>query len=131
MKNREAEFSVLFRHWLRANPQLSGAYEIKLTRKASIPFSAVEEHQLTYLQAIRNEKGTLIRVQGVNGEPDYVYLRNAPAWVVIKFPTEFHIIGINNFVNEKKASKRKSLTNARAREISTVSVKLKTRAGVR
>lgn len=131
MKNREADFSIVFRHWLRANPQYSCAYEMKQTSKPSISFSCVEEHQLTYLQAIHSDKGALIRVQGVNGEPDYIYLRNAPAYVVIKFVGEFHIIGIDTFILEKGRSKRKSLTNARARELSTVSVKLKTKAGVR
>lgn len=131
MIKREADFSIVFRHWLRANPQYSCALEMKQTSKPSIAFSAVEENQLIYLQAIHSDKGALIRVQGTNGEPDYVYLRNAPTYVVIKFPGEFHMIGIETFLLERKRSSRKSLTNMRAREISTVSVKLKTKTGVR
>lgn len=125
MKKREADFGILFRHWLRANPMFSAAFELKQTTKDCIPFSSVEEHQLLYLAAIRSNKGTLIRVQGTGGEPDYIYLRNSPAYVVFKYPKSFHIIGIEAFILEKGRSKRKSLTEARAKEISIKSVKLK------
>lgn len=124
MKKREADFGVLLRHWLKANPRHDCALELKQTSGSSIPFSCLEPQQIDYLQAIKSDKGVLIRVQGVNGEPDYVYLRNAPACVVIKFPKEFHLIDIDTFVMEKKRSIRRSLTNARARDISTVSIQL-------
>lgn len=120
LKKREADFGILLRHWLKANPTFSTAYELKQTSGTSIPFSCLEEHQAIYLQAIKSNQGTLIRVQGVSGEPDYIYLRNCPASVVIKFPREFSIIDIDTFLMEKKRSKRKSLTVARAREISTI-----------
>lgn len=122
---KESKFAVKFRHWLRANPRFSCAFELKQTTQGSIPFSALEDHQADYLLAIKSEKGTLIRVQGVNGEPDYIYLRKFPANVVIQFPAEFHLIDIETFLLEKSRSKRKSLTNARAREISLTSVKTK------
>lgn len=124
MKNYEAQFGILLRHWLKANPTFSQAYELKQTSSSSILFSCLEEHQALYLQAIKSNKGTLIRVQGTSGEPDYIYLRNSPSSVVIKFPHEFSIIDIDTFLLEKKRSKRKSLTMLRAREISTVTVKL-------
>lgn len=125
MKKREADFGILFRHWLKANPRHSCAFELKQTSQGSIPFSCVEEHQIEYLQAISSDQGALIRVQGSNGEPDYVYLRNAPANIVIKFPKAFHLIAIDAFLLEKKRSPRKSLTSGRASEISVVSVSLK------
>lgn len=124
MKKREADFGILFRHWIKAHPQFSSAYELKQTSNTSIPFSCVEENQLIYLSAIRSNKGVFIRVQGTNGEPDYIYLRNAPAYVVIKYPKSFHLIGIDTFLLEKARSKRKSLTEERAKEISVKSVKL-------
>ena len=76
--------------------------------------------------AIKSKKGTLIRVQGTAGEPDYVYLRNAPAYVVIYFAKSktFHLIDVEAFLSEKTRSKRKSLTSVRASEISVVSVRL-------
>lgn len=125
MKTREADFGIIFRHWLRANPRSSAVFEIKQTETGSIPFSCLQENQIDYLSAIRSDKGTLIRVQGVNGEPDYAYYRNAPAYVVIKYPSSFHLISIDTFLLEKARSKRKSLTEARAADISVVSVKTK------
>ena len=119
----EAGFGLRFRHWLRANPTFSTAFELKQTTGPSIAFSALEEHQATYLQAIKSDKGVLIRVQGTVGEPDYIYLRNTPASVVIKFPREFSVIDIDTFLMEKKRCGRKSLTMLRARDISIVTVK--------
>lgn len=127
MQKREAKSSILFRHWIRANPQFTGTYEIKDTRgKSSLPFSAVEDHQLAFGMAIKGNKGVLMRLQGTNGEPDYVYFRGAPAWIAIKYPASFEIIDVETFLMEKKRSKSKSLTHQRAREISVVSVKTKT-----
>lgn len=122
MRKREADFGVLFRHWLKANPRHSCAFELKQTTKKSIPFSCLEDHQIDYLQAIKGSKGVLIRVQGTNGEPDYIYLRNCPAKVVLKFPKVFHLIDIDAFVLEKSRSKIKSITSERAEQISTLSV---------
>lgn len=124
MQKREANFGLLLRHWLKANPRLSSAFELKQTTGSSISFDCFEPGQTDYLLAIKSDKGALIRVQGGSGEPDYVYLRNAPANVVIRFPREFHLIDIDTFLLEKKRSKRKSLTNERAREISIVSIKM-------
>lgn len=124
--NREAKFGLLFRHWLKQNPMLSGAFELKQTTTNSISFSCVEDHQLDYLMAIKGPRGVLIRVQGTNGEPDYNYYRNAYAWVVIRYPHAFHIIDVEAFIIEKKRSKRKSLTSGRAKEIAWASVPLKT-----
>lgn len=121
----ESKFALLFRHWLRSNPQYTCAYELKQTSGQSIPFNALEEHQEAYLQAIRGKKGVLVRVQGGGGEPDYIYLRDCRACVVVWFSRgrEFHVIDIDTWLVEKRKSARKSLTGARAREISAVSVK--------
>lgn len=119
IRNKEAKFGVLFRHWIKANPMYSGAYELKQTTGNSLPFGVLEDHQAVYLLACKSRKGVLIRVQGVNGEPDYVYLREAGSWVVIRFKSSFHIIDIEVFLKEKAKSQRKSLISSRAREIST------------
>lgn len=130
MKKREADFGTYFRHWLKANPMFSGAFELKQTTGKSMPFSDVQDHQIEALQAANSKHGILYKApddsRGIKPF-DYFYLRNAPAWVVVKFPDAFHIISIGNFVAEKEKSKkpkeRKSLTSARAREISVVSVR--------
>lgn len=127
MKKREADFGILFRHWIKSNPRYSCACELKQTEKKSIPFDCLADHQIDYLLAINSDKGVLIRVQGTNGEPDYVYLRNEPAYVFVKYPGEFHGIAISQWIDEKARSykaKRKSLTAARAKEIAIVSVDL-------
>ena len=123
-RKKEANFGVLFRHWLKANPTFSQAYELKQTAIDSLPFSALEDHQALYLQAIKSKHGTLIRVQGSGGEPDYVYLRSCPASIVVKFPREFSVIDIDTWLLERSRSKRKSLTAERASAISTVTVLL-------
>ncbi len=124
IKKREADFGVRLRRWLRDNPMFSCAFELKQTQGPSIPFIALEENQRIYLRAIKSPAGELLRVQGVNGEPDYIWLRNFPACVVIRYPHSFHLIDIDTFLLEEKRSTRKSLTAERAQAISTVSVKI-------
>ncbi len=123
-KKKEADFGVFFRKWIEKNPRYSCALELKYTSGSSIPFSAVDPKQIAYGLAISGPKGVLIRVQGLNGEFDYIWCRNMPAYVVIRFPKSFHLISIETFVFAKRNSLRKSLTSARAREISTISVDL-------
>ena len=127
MIKREAASAILFRHWLRANPQESCSYEMKDTRgKDSLSFSEVKEEQINYALAIQGEKGVMIRVEAVSeGYPDYVYLRNCAAYIVIKYPTLFAIIAIEDFLKEKSRSKRKSLTSMMAIHIATKIIKLK------
>jgi hypothetical protein len=124
LNKREADFGIRLRAWLKTHPRHSCAMEIKQTTNDYIAFSALEPHQAEYLKAIKSDTGTLIRVIGGNGEPDYIYTRNMPANVVIKYPAEFSIIDIDTFLMESASSKRRSLTRLRARELSTVTVML-------
>jgi len=107
MKKREADFGTYFRHWLKSHPMYSGAFELKQTTGKSLPFPDVQEHQIEALQAASSRHGILYKApddsRGIKPF-DYFYLRNAPAWVVIKFPDAFHIISISNFVEEKEKS---------------------------
>lgn len=119
LKQKEASFGVQFRHWILQKRLPTGAYELKQTTATAIPFSALGDDQIAYLLRIKGSKGEIVRVQGVKGEPDYIYMRRSSAWVVIKFPRSFHVIDIDTFLEEKKNSKRRSLTAARATELST------------
>ncbi len=65
----------------------------------------------------------MIRVIGFNGEPDYIWMRSEPAYIVIKYPDCFVLIGWEIFNNEKMGEK-KSLTSERAKEIADYSVDL-------
>lgn len=125
MIKREAQFSQRFANWLRSSPQMSGPYELKQTTKDSLPFSCVAEHQLNALLACNSDKGFWYKIsdqsQGIKPF-DGIYYRNSPAWIVIKYPRFFVIIGIQTFIFEKKRSKRKSLTAERAKEISVKTV---------
>jgi len=123
-KKREADSSIKFRHWLEANPRISSSFEMKDTRgKNYLNYSEIKPEQIAYALAIQEgKKGVLIRVQGMSGEPDYVYLRNEPALFVIKYPKAFCIINVNNLVHEMKTFKKKSLDFSRAKDIAIVTV---------
>lgn len=118
----ESKFAIKFRHWLKVHPRISSSFEIKDTRgKNYLPFSEVKQAQLDYGMAIKSDRGTLMRLQAVSeGMPDYIYLRNAPAILVINYPQGFVLIDIETFILEKQRSKTKSLSWTRA---STISIK--------
>lgn len=125
MQKKEAKSAIQFRHWLRANPFRTCAIENKDTRgKDYLNFSEVKEAQLNYGLAISGDKGVLVRTEGVEGLPDYLYMRGEPAFIVIKYPKSLQIISVQSFIHEKEKSKRKSLTEERASAISTKSIKL-------
>lgn len=125
---REANFTTTFRHWLRANPRPSAAFELKQTTSDSLPFGAVQPHQLDALEAARGNTGLLYKApddsRGIK-PCDLLYLRFSEAFVVIKYPNCFVLIDNRVFTEEMKSSKRRSLTSSRAKEISTTYVLLK------
>src|ERR1035437_270013 len=122
-KHKEADAGLLLRKWLKGNPLSTCSLEVKQTGSDSIPFSAVEETQVNYGSAIRhNKEGVLIRVQGINGEPDYIYMRNEPSYIVEKFKKSVEIISVDVWILEAKKSPRKSLTYSRAKDLSTYSI---------
>lgn len=126
MIKREASFTLLFRHWLRANPQISAAFELKQTQTDSISFSCLQEHQADALRAVKSRQGLLYKApddsRGVKPF-DLFYLKDTPAFVVIKYPQSFYLIDIDTWLLESSRSKRRSLTSSRAEALSTVSVK--------
>lgn len=128
---RESKFQTLFRHWIRANQTLfdSGAFELKQTRTDSLPFSDVAEHQDIALDAVQQvETGLLYKApdDSAGTKPfDFFYLRDADAWIVIRYPKFFCVIDRDDFIDEKNSSERKSLTSARAKAIATHIVSLK------
>jgi hypothetical protein len=127
MSKKEANFTILFRHWLKANPMYSGAFELKQTINA-LPFSDVKDHQIEALMAVKSSKGLLHKIsdetRGIKPF-DMFYLINADAFVVIKYPSFFVLIDPEDFVLERDIlSKRKSLTGKRAKEIASLTVDL-------
>lgn len=130
MIKHESKASIIFRHWLRANPLYTCAIEMKDTRGASsLAFSEVKQAQRDFGMAIKSDKGILIRVDAVvEGYPDYIYLRNEPAYIPIKYPKSICIIDIETFILEDKRSKRRSLLESRAKDIAIKVIPLKKEA---
>lgn len=121
---REANFGLMFRHWIRAHPQESAPYEIKQTITNSISFSCLKQSQVNFLLAAASDKGVLIRNPGGSGESDYSYYRNAPAFVVIRYPKAFCIIGIHEWVKEKRKNRYDYLSMSRAFDVARIVVNL-------
>lgn len=116
----------MFRRWWEKHP-LAGEIELKDTKgKDSLPFKAFEHDQEVIARIATEGKGVLVRrTVGTAGGADYSGLtRDIPYWIAIKYPHGFEVIAIGAFLLEKKRSTRKSLTSDRAREISTISVKI-------
>ncbi len=122
-KHKESTFGSKLEAWFLKNPMFSCALEAKQTDTDSIPFLCVKDEQLEWGMAIRSRKGIMARIAPVvEGMPDYIWCRNMPSFVVIKFPKFFCLISVPVFIQERNRSKRKSLTSSRAKEISTVVV---------
>jgi hypothetical protein len=122
-KQQEANASLKLREWIESNPRSSCSIEMKDTRGLKyLNYSEIGQEQIDYSLAIQEgKKGVLIRVQGLNGEPDYIYLHNEPALFGIKFPKGICLINVNNLVHEMKTFKKKSLDYSRAKDIAIVS----------
>lgn len=127
LNQHEAKFDARLSEWLYANPEkfATSSMETKDTKgKNYLPFVAVESPQVNYAKRISGPKGAFIRVIGTDGQPDRIWMVNAPAWIVIRYPDFFCMISIGNWEYEKSRSKAKSLTSLRARQIATLVVEL-------
>lgn len=132
----EKNFQTLFKHWLANNPpKRASVYELKLEKKKSIGFDRVYEHQIAGLRQAKH-KGLYHKIADTPmswhgdtpmrfGKPkpfDCLFLRDLDAFVVIMFyvPREtkrMYMIDIDVWCNEVATSKRRSLTEERAKEI--------------
>ena len=124
---REAQFTLLFRHWVMAQDNLrSAAFELKQTASDSLPFDAVKDHQIAALMASKSAFLYKIPDDSRGVKPyDMVYLADAEAYVVIKYVDCFVLIEVEDFILERDIfSKRKSLTSDRAKQIATCIVSL-------
>lgn len=117
-KKPEADFGSTLHKFLEQNPMFTLSLEIKHTRgKNYISFKQVKEAQITYARRIEGDRGVLIRVQGTDGQPDYIYLRKEPAFIGIRYPKAFVIIRIYDFLKARDNSKKKSLSYEEACKI--------------
>ena len=119
-KQKEASSSMDLKHFVERTKPETCSIEEKHTRgKEYLLFSEVKPEQIAFALSISSEKGAWIRTLGQNGEPDHIWLKNEPAFIVIRYPKGTVWITIGNFLFEKEKSKRKSLTWERAKEISS------------
>lgn len=125
---------TLWGKYLRNNPpKKSAVFELKICKGPSIPFNALKEHQVKALQEV-TESGfyhklidppVFANMQTRFNAPrpfDCFFLINIEAFVVIWFyherkPKEFIFIPISVFLDERNNSKRKSLTELRAKQL--------------
>ena len=124
MLKKEADFSLVFKSWFRANKKKfeSCVFELKHTR-GSTTFNVSEwkEEQRDHALACKSDEGNLMRFSsGTTGMPDYGFYRNAYAYVVIKYPKAFYIIDADDL----NAWKLKSLKEQDAGILSIYTVKL-------
>jgi hypothetical protein len=118
-KHREADFGVSIKE--KYDPLITSSIELKDTgEKDYLNFSEVTDAQIAYALAIQSSKGVWVRTLGLNGQPDYIFMRNEPARIAIKYPNGISVIEINDFLIERNISKRKSLTWERAKSIGSI-----------
>ncbi len=121
---------TLFKDYLsKCSPKETEAYELKIVRSKSLPFSAVKDHQVEAL--LKAEDGFFHKLtdppvfKGMNTRfnsrrPfDCFFLVKASAYLVIWFyePRKekvFVKLGINDFLRLRGEAKRKSLTKEEA-----------------
>src|SRR3990167_3383382 len=112
MKKIEQKFTTEFRKWLMVNLKQTGAYEIKIAHGKSLPFASVKEHQI---QALYHAKHGTISFKipdcGFQNPFDLFQLVQVPAYIVVRFESKnFYFLDIDDFINLKNTSVRKSLT---------------------
>lgn len=128
----ESDFQTLFTKYVRQNwSDGSAAFELKITKTGSLPFTRLEDHQVEALKKSKHK--TLfhkISDMSLNAKPfDCFVLQDSLAYVVILFYEEgkekvAYLIDIDEFVKESELSMRRSLTEERARQIAHYVIKL-------
>lgn len=120
---KEKDFQTKFNLWLKYVHKKTGAFELKLTHEKSIPFSAVLDHQEAALSAAKHANiAYKISDESSGFKPfDCFMLVQVPAYVVIQFYhrgcKDFYLLDIDDWLNEKQHSVRRSLTEERAAQI--------------
>lgn len=124
LNKKEANWTTNFlKKWVLEESTLpSGPIEVKQTTENYLSFSAVSDQQLMDLIACTTRKGHWWKVadMGRKNDFDVVFYRNSPAWIIIKYPKGFVVIGAQTYKMEMERSTRKSLTWERAKDIAII-----------
>ena len=119
----EKNFQTLFTKWLKRQGR-TGAYELKICKKPSLPFSNVEEHQINALKEVKD--GTFaykISDFSPGMKPfDCFCMSNESAYVAIMFyypnkSKNAYVIDIDIFISLIKTCGRKSITDEMAKSV--------------
>lgn len=111
MKKREAKYQTLFNKYLRKTGML-GYFELKQTKAKSIPWSAIQPHQLAGLLAAR-EGGLVWKLSDEDQRRKPFDCFSVPAleaYVVVFFGATCCIIPIKTFLYAKDRSEDPSLS---------------------
>lgn len=129
MKKREAGWQTKWKAYVEDQHKkgINFYYELKQTKTNSLAYNQFKEHQLPDLESLKS--GGLVwklSDQDQRKKPcDGFSAPPQPTYVVIKYPAGYVMIDVTDFIQEIKTSKRKSLSIARALELSYKIVKLK------
>lgn len=120
----ERNFQTDFNKWAKHLFKRTAVFELKISKTDVISFTDVKEHQVNALLAAKHANFVFKIPDGGWQNPfDCFSMCKVPAYVVIMFRAqtknqkEFFLIDIDDWVKEKATSARKSLTEARARQI--------------
>ena len=120
---KEKDMQTLFTKWLKKYGD-TGAYELKLCKKKSMPYNKVEEHQIDALLKSRNGRYAYkISDMSLGRKPyDCFCFHKSYAYVVIMFyvprkPKIAYIIDIDLFLNAQMMYDRKSITEDICKDI--------------
>jgi len=120
---KEKDFQSKFNRWLKYQ-NFNAVFELKFTKKKSLSFSLVKEHQILALLAVKHRKliYKISDIDQTSRKPfDSFCLSGIDAYVVIMFYRRankiFYLIDIDDFLKFKKTSKRKSLTEKDCKRI--------------
>lgn len=122
MPYQEKDFQSAFNRWCKHIYPHTAAFELKITKDSSLPFSAVKEHQEIALHAAKHGKMVYKIPDDSRGfKPfDSFMLTGTPAYVVIMFNApsrDFYMIDIDEWFREKAIATRKSITLEKAKQI--------------
>lgn len=121
---KEKDFQTKFTRWLHHRFQGVGAFELKICKGTSLPFDAVQPHQLEALFLVSSVGIEYKIPDDTRGTKPFDCFRlQGAAYVVIMFYrrgcNHFYMIPVDRWHIAQKTLPRKSLTEAEAARIGT------------
>lgn len=118
---QEKNFQTLFNRWAKHFINFTSAFELKISKGKSLPYKNLEEHQLNTLYYAKHNKVIYkIPDAGFTNPFDSFVLYKTLAFVVVMFHAKqdfFYMIDIDDWINQRENSDRKSITIEEAKEI--------------